>query len=169
MRKAVDIAAQIASGLAAAHAAASCIATSSPDNVIVTPDGTAKILDFGVARLEARTARANNATMTIAALTEAGSVVGTGRLHEPGAGARPERDYRSDQFSLGLILYEMLAGKQAFEWPSAVQTMSAIVEDDPPSIDRALPAQLRAWIMQRPSRERAPRSATNRPAIWRGS
>jgi eukaryotic-like serine/threonine-protein kinase len=57
-------------------------------------------------------------------------------------------DYRSDQFSLGLVLYEMLSGKPAFEKPSAVQTMSAIVEDDPPPIERTIPTQLR-WILDR--------------------
>ncbi len=143
-----NIAAQIASGLAAAHAAGIVHRDLKPDNVIVTPEGTAKILDFGVARLESRSAPANNATMTIAAHTEAGSVVGTAAYMSPEQARAQNIDYRSDQFSLGLILYEMLAGKQAFERPSAVQTMSAIVEDDPPAIDRALPSQLR-WILQR--------------------
>ena len=74
--------------------------------------------------------------------------MGTAGYMSPEQARAKSIDYRSDQFSLGLMMYEMLAGKQAFERPSAVQTMSAIVEEDPPPIDRALPPQLR-WILQR--------------------
>ncbi len=146
-RKAIDIAAQIAAGLAAAHAAGIVHRDLKPENVMVTPDGTAKILDFGVARLESKAAPANNATATLA-VTALGSVVGTAAYMSPEQARAQEVDYRSDQFSLGLVLHEMLAGKQAFERPSAVQTMSAIVEDEPQPIERALPPQLR-WILQR--------------------
>jgi Tol biopolymer transport system component len=146
-RKAIDIAAQVASGLAAAHAAGIVHRDLKPENVIVTPDGTAKILDFGVARMESKAAPASNATVTLA-VTALGAVVGTAAYMSPEQARAQEIDYRSDQFSLGLVLYEMLTGKQAFERPSAVQTMSAIVEDEPPPIDRPLPPQLR-WILQR--------------------
>ena len=145
-RKAVDIAAQIAAGLAAAHAAGIVHRDLKPENVIVTSEGVAKILDFGVARIAAKPAPANQtATM---ALTSAGSVVGTAAYMSPEQARAGEVDYRSDQFSLGLVLYEMLSGKQAFSGPSAVQVMSAIIEQDPPPIERTLPAQLR-WILQR--------------------
>jgi len=146
-RKAIDIAAQIAAGLAAAHAAGIVHRDLKPENVIVTPDGTAKILDFGVARMESKAAHASNATVTLA-VTALGAVVGTAAYMSPEQARAQEVDYRSDQFSLGLVLHEMLTGKQAFERPSAVQTMSAIVEDEPPPIERALPPQLR-WILQR--------------------
>ena len=162
VRKAVDIAAQIASGLAAAHAAGIVHRDLKPDNVIVTPEGTAKILDFGVARLEAKAAPAGNATMTIAANTAVGSVVGTAAYMSPEQARAQEIDYRSDQFSLGLVLYEMLAGKQAFERPSAVQTMSAIVEDDPPMIDRTLPSQLRLILQRCLAKEREDRYESTR-------
>jgi len=146
-RKAVDIAAQIAAGLAAAHAAGIVHRDLKPENVIVTPEGTAKILDFGVARLDPKAAPTDNATVTLAR-TALGAVVGTAAYMSPEQARAEEVDHRSDQFSLGLVLYEMLAGKPAFERPSAVQTMSAIVEDDPPPIERALPAQLR-WVLER--------------------
>src|SRR5437763_933103 len=141
-RQAVDIAAQIAGGLAAAHSARVVHRDLKPENVMFTPDGVAKILDFGVARLDSRLAPASNATVTLAH-TVAGSVVGTAAYMSPEQARAQEVDYRSDQFSLGLVLYEMLAGKQAFERPSAVQTMSAIVEDEAAPIERTVPVQLR--------------------------
>src|SRR5580693_5017403 len=145
-RKAVDIAAQIAAGLAAAHAAGIVHRDLKPENVIVTSEGVAKILDFGVARMAAKAVAANEtATM---AHTSAGSVVGTAAYMSPEQARAGDVDYRSDQFSLGLVLYEMLSGKQAFGGPSAVQVMSAIIEQDPIPIERTLPTQLR-WILQR--------------------
>ena len=146
VRKAVDIAAQIASGLAAAHAAGIVHRDLKPENVIVTAEGTAKLLDFGVARVESKAAAANE-TVTIAN-TALGAVVGTAGYMSPEQARGQEIDSRSDQFSLGLVIYEMLAGKQAFARASAVQTMSAIIEEDAPPIDRALPPQLR-WVMER--------------------
>jgi serine/threonine protein kinase len=146
-RKAVDIAAQIAAGLAAAHGMGIVHRDLKPENVIVTPEGTAKILDFGVARLLTRAAAEGNATVTIAH-TAMGAVAGTAAYMSPEQAKAQDVDQRSDQFSLGLVLYEMLSGRQAFERPSAVQTMAAIVEDEPPPIERTLPPQLR-WILQR--------------------
>ena len=145
-RKAVDIAAQIAAGLAAAHAAGIVHRDLKPENVIVTAEGIAKLLDFGVARMESKAATANE-TATIAN-TALGGVVGTAGYMSPEQARGQEIDSRSDQFSLGLVIYEMLAGRQAFARASAVQTMSAIIEEDAPPIDRALPPQLR-WVMDR--------------------
>jgi serine/threonine protein kinase len=163
-RKAVDVAAQIAAGLAVAHGAGIVHRDLKPENVIVTPDGVAKILDFGVARLDSRAAPAGNATVTLAQ-TVAGSVVGTAAYMSPEQARAGQVDYRSDQFSLGLVLYEMLAGKQAFERPSAVQTMSAIVEDDAPPIERTVPPPCFGFYCRR----RSARASTNRRAIWLAS
>ncbi len=147
VRKAIDIAAQMAAGLAAAHAAGIVHRDLKPENVIVTPEGAVKVLDFGVARMQ-RKAPVGNQTVTIAQ-TATGSVVGTAAYMSPEqARAEDDVDHRSDQFSLGLVLYEMLSGKQAFSRPSAVQTMSAIVEDEAAPLDRPIPAQLR-WILDR--------------------
>jgi Tol biopolymer transport system component len=146
VRKVVDIAAQIAAGLAAAHAAGIVHRDLKPENVMVTPEGSVKVLDFGVARMQAKPA-AGNTTVTIAQ-TAMGSVVGTAAYMSPEQARAEEVDHRSDQFSMGLVLYEMLSLKQAFVRPSAIQTMSAIVEDDAPPLDRPVPAQLR-WILER--------------------
>ncbi len=146
IRKAIDIAAQIASGLAAAHAAGIVHRDLKPENVIVTSEGVAKLLDFGVARVESKTNTANE-TRTIAN-TALGAVIGTAGYMSPEQARGQEIDSRSDQFSLGLLIYEMLAGKQGFARPSAVQTMSAIIEEEAPPIDRPLPPQLR-WVMER--------------------
>ncbi len=137
----------MAAGLAAAHAAGIVHRDLKPENAIVTPEGAVKVLDFGVARMQ-RKAPVGNQTVTIAQ-TATGSVVGTAAYMSPEqARAEDDVDHRSDQFSLGLVLYEMLSGKQAFSRPSAVQTMSAIVEDEAAPLDRPIPAQLR-WILDR--------------------
>jgi serine/threonine protein kinase/Tol biopolymer transport system component len=146
VRKVVDVAAQIAAGLSAAHAAGIVHRDLKPENVIVTPDGTAKVLDFGVARMQPKPSAATE-TVTLAH-TLAGSVVGTAAYMSPEQARAEDVDPRSDQFSLGLLIYEMASGRQAFQRPSAVQTMAAIVEDDPAPIDRPIPAQLR-WILER--------------------
>jgi Tol biopolymer transport system component len=145
-RRAADIVAQIAAGLAAAHTAGIVHRDLKPENVMIAPDGAVKILDFGVARIQAKSAAADQ-TATIGQ-TAAGAVVGTAAYMSPEQARAQDVDYRSDQFSLGLVLYEMLSGRQAFSRPSAVQTMSAIVEDDPPPIERPVPTQLR-WILER--------------------
>ena len=145
-RRAADIAAQIGSGLAAAHAAGIVHRDLKPENIMIAPDGAVKILDFGVARMQTKAATADQ-TATIGQ-TAAGAVVGTAAYMSPEQARAEDVDYRSDQFSLGVVLYEMLSGRQAFARPSAVQSMSAIVEDDPPPIERPVPAQLR-WILER--------------------
>jgi Tol biopolymer transport system component/predicted Ser/Thr protein kinase len=147
VRKAIDIAAQMAAGLAAAHAAGIVHRDLKPENAIVTPEGLVKVLDFGVARMQRKPARVDQ-TQTMSQ-TATGSVVGTAAYMSPEqARADDDIDNRSDQFSLALVLYEMLSGKQAFARPSAVQTMSAIVEDEQPAIERPIPPQLR-WILDR--------------------
>ena len=113
-RKAIDIAAQIASGLAAAHTAGIVHRDLKPENIIVTPEGVAKILDFGVARMEAKAAKPNE-TMTMAH-TVAGSVVGTAAYMSPEQARAGDVDYRSDQFSLGLVLYEIEALRARLRW-----------------------------------------------------
>jgi len=147
-RRALDIAAQMAAGLAAAHAAGIVHRDLKPENIIVTPEGTAKILDFGIARLHSKVT-ATNATLTATmSQTAAGSVVGTAAYMSPEQARAEDVDWRSDQFSLGLVLYEMLSGKQPFARASAVQTMSAIVEDEPPPLERPVPPQVR-WVLER--------------------
>jgi eukaryotic-like serine/threonine-protein kinase len=154
-RKLLEIATQIADGLAAAHAAGIVHRDLKPENIMLAKDGRVKILDFGLARYTPGGAFAsggNGATSlpddSTRNMTREGAVMGTASYMSPEqASARPA-DFRTDQFSLGLILYEMATGKKAFPRPSAVETMAAIVREDTPPIEEKLPAPLK-WAIDR--------------------
>jgi eukaryotic-like serine/threonine-protein kinase len=150
-RKLLDIAVQIADGIAAAHAAGIIHRDLKPDNILVTREGRVKILDFGLARASAAPAledRPDTATRTIA-ITEAGTTVGTVAYMSPEQ-ARGSTDLTpaSDQFSFGLILYEMASGKRAFDRGSKAETMTAIIREDAEPLPASVPTPLR-WIVER--------------------
>src|SRR5438876_3562396 len=135
-RKAVDYAMQIAHGLAAAHEKGIVHRDLKPENLFVTRDGRLKILDFGLAKLTHSEEGASQQTNlpTAAAGTEPGVVLGTiGYMAPEQVRGRPA-DVRSDIFSFGAILYEMLAGTRAFHGESAADTMTAILREDPPEL-----------------------------------
>ncbi len=146
-KRLLDIAAQIADGMAAAHAARITHRDLKPANIMIAEDGRAKILDFGLARQAATPGAGPDATATIHQ-TSAGMIVGTVNYMSPEQARGKEVDYRSDQFSFGLILYEMATAKRAFERPESVQVMSAILTDEPPPLDAKIPAPLR-WAIER--------------------
>jgi serine/threonine protein kinase/Tol biopolymer transport system component len=146
LKRLLDIAMQTADGMASAHGAAITHRDLKPANVMVTGDGRVKILDFGLAK-QAKVETDKEGTVTLHK-SEPGMIVGTVNYMSPEQAAGNAVDYRSDQFSFGLILYEMVTGKRAFERPSSVQTMSAILEDDPPKIEREIPLPLR-WVIDR--------------------
>jgi eukaryotic-like serine/threonine-protein kinase len=129
IKKLLDIAAQIADGMAAAHTARITHRDLKPANIMIAEDGRAKILDFGLARQASAAVAASDATTTIHQTT-AGMIVGTVNYMSPEQARGKEVDTRSDQFSFGLILYEMASGKRAFERPESVQVMSAILTED---------------------------------------
>jgi TolB-like protein len=133
-RAAVDIALQIARGLAAAHEKGIVHRDLKPENVFVLSDGRVKILDFGVAKLTQPASDALDTAATTAAATEPGVVLGTvGYMSPEQVQGRP-LDARSDLFSLGVVIYEMLAGKRPFRGGTAAETLTAILRDEPPDL-----------------------------------
>jgi eukaryotic-like serine/threonine-protein kinase len=141
-RKALDYAAQIARGLAAAHDRGIVHRDVKPENLFVTRDGRVKILDFGLAKLThtGPALGAETALATAPALTSAGTVVGTVGYMSPEQVRGHAVDQRSDIFSFGIVLYEMLTGRRPFRGDSAVETMNAILKEDPaPAADDGRP------------------------------
>ena len=133
-RKAIEYTQQIARGLAAAHEKGIVHRDLKPENLFITNDGHAKILDFGLAKFVHRESDAPDDAPTMQVATEAGTVLGTAGYMSPEQVRGKAADSRSDIFSFGAILYEMLSGKRAFHGDSAADTMSAILKDDPPDL-----------------------------------
>ncbi len=142
-RKLLDIAVQIADGLAAAHTAGIVHRDLKPDNILIARDGRIRILDFGLAKITA--ASDNDKT----ALTDAGTTIGTVAWMSPEQ-ARGNADLtpQSDQFSFGLILFELASGKRPFQRDSPAEIMTAIIREDADPLPATVPAQFR-WIVER--------------------
>ena len=133
VRKAVEIAGQIARGLAAAHDKQIAHRDLKPDNVFLTPTGGVKILDFGLARSTSANSELTRAeSPTMAPATTPGTVLGTVGYMAPEQVRGEPADHRSDLFALGCVLYEMLTGERAYKRETAAETMSAILREDPP-------------------------------------
>ena len=131
-RKAVNYAVQVARGLAAAHDKGIVHRDLKPDNVIVSPDGRVRILDFGLARQIDPLASGDIASSpTVGPPTDVGIVLGTVGYMAPEQVRGSTADHRSDIFALGCVLFEMLTGRRAFEQPTAAETMTAIIRQDP--------------------------------------
>jgi Tol biopolymer transport system component len=152
VRRLLPIAAQIADGLAKAHESGIVHRDLKPENVMVNKDGFVKILDFGLAKLAAPLSGAGSQLATfVGPGTTPGMVMGTVGYMSPEQASGEPVDFRSDQFSFGSILYEMAAGKRAFQKKTAIETLSAIIREDPESIaavNPQAPAPLR-WIVER--------------------
>jgi serine/threonine protein kinase len=134
-RKAIDYALQIAHGLAAAHEKGIVHRDLKPENLFVTNDGRVKILDFGLAKLTLNEARPEATSLpTATGGTEPGVVLGTLGYMSPEQVKGKPADARSDIFSFGAILYEMLSGRRAFHGDSAAEAMSAILREEPPDL-----------------------------------
>ena len=148
LRRSLEIASQIAGGIAAAHQAGITHRDLKPENVMITTDGRAKILDFGLAKRAAPAAekRTDNSTETY--LSEPGTILGTANYMSPEQARGLAVDYRSDQFSFGIMLHEMLSGHQPFKRDSTPQTLAAIIAEDAPSLPPAVPVPLK-WVVER--------------------
>jgi serine/threonine protein kinase/Tol biopolymer transport system component len=135
-RKAVEYAIQIASGLAAGHERGIVHRDIKPDNLFVTTDGRVKVLDFGVAKMiDPDSADDATATVTLDGV-QLGPVVGTAAYMSPEQARGLRTDHRSDIFSAGAVLYEMLAGFAPFRRSTPAETLIAILHDEPPDLTR---------------------------------
>lgn len=143
-RQIADIGSQVAAALAAAHGAGITHRDVKPDNIMITPGGRVKLLDFGLA-LARRSSAGQDATQT--SLTEAGVVLGTLGYMSPEQVRGEVLDSRSDIFSLGVVLYEMAVGVRPFTGATTADIASAVLREDPPPIPEAsVPTPLRLII-----------------------
>jgi predicted ATPase/serine/threonine protein kinase len=149
-RKAIAIATQIADALAKAHETGLVHRDLKPENLMVAPDGTAKILDFGLAKLRDHPPDSGGPTL-VGSLTDPGTVMGTVGYMSPEQANGGTVDFRSDQFSFGAVLYEMVNGHPAFQGRGKAEIMAAILRDQPellPSLKLQAPAPF-FWILER--------------------
>ncbi|MDP9262749.1 MAG: serine/threonine-protein kinase, partial [Acidobacteriota bacterium] len=152
LRKMIKIAAQVADGLAKAHEASILHRDLKPENLMVTRDGLVKILDFGLAKFMAPLGPDPSSASTLGGpKTGSDVVVGTmGYMSPEQVSGRP-LDFRSDQFALGLVLYETAAGRPAFRRDSGAEMLAAVLRDDPEplsAVNRQAPAPL-CWVIER--------------------
>jgi len=152
IRRVLAIGAQAAEGLAKAHAAGIVHRDLKPENLMVSKDGYVKILDFGLSKLAAPESGELSAMPTLARPeTQPGTVLGTVSYMSPEQAGGQPLDYRSDQFSLGSILYEAVSGEKAFQRKTSAETMAAIIREEPEALGKLrseAPPPLR-WIVDR--------------------
>ena len=155
LRQALEIGVQIASALDAAHKAGIVHRDIKPENIMLRPDGYVKVLDFGLAKLtERRVTSSDNEGETLAgSTTEAGLVLGTPRYMSPEQARGLEVDARTDIFSLGLMLYEMVAGRTPFGGATTSDVIAAILKDEPAPLIEA-PEELEQVIKKALAKER---------------
>ena len=173
IQKAIEIAAQAAEGLTKAHEAGIAHRDLKPDNLMVSDDGFVKILDFGLAKLTLPSGELTEASPTVAWQTRPGVVMGTMQYMSPEQASGGRLDFRSDQFSFGLVLYEMVTGKRAFRRNTTAETLVAILREqtDPIGLQNPdAPAPL-CWVIERCLAKDPEQTLRSRPeslhASWR--
>jgi hypothetical protein len=161
---ALDVARQVAGALAAAHAAGIVHRDIKPENVMARPDGLVKVLDFGLARFTERPAAssaADSQAETVSQLSaEPGVVMGTVNYMSPEQARGQKVDHRTDIFSLGVMLYEMVAGRRPFDGETAIDAIAAILRTDPPLVNQlrpCLPTEMERIIGQMLAKDRESR------------
>ena len=151
LRKLLDLAVQAASALARAHESGIVHRDLKPENLMLSRDGYLKILDFGLAKLVEPEISSGSDVATAVSGTHSGTVLGTVGYMSPEQAAGRAVDFRSDQFSLGTVLYEIAAGRRPFARDTHAETLTAIIREEPdPLLQSApqLPAPLR-WVVER--------------------
>jgi predicted ATPase len=151
VRKAAEFAAQIGDALAKAHEAGITHRDVKPENLMVSADGVIKILDFGLAKLIFPSGELSELCAMPTLHTQMGMVVGTVEYMSPEQARGQRLDFRTDQFSFGLVLYEMVTGKRAFQENSTVETLAAILHKQPEpvaALNPEVPAPL-CWVIER--------------------
>ncbi|HXG68742.1 MAG TPA: protein kinase [Blastocatellia bacterium] len=167
LAKALDIAAQTAQALGAAHKAGIIHRDIKPENVMIRKDGLVKVLDFGLAKLVEPPSLDSEAETRMQALTQAGTVMGTFAYMSPEQGRGSAVDARTDLFSLGVVLYEMLTRRHPFIGETASHTMVAILEKEPPPLAQFVndvPAELEQ-IINRALAKKADERYRSAPAL----
>ncbi len=150
-RKAITIAAQVADALARAHEIGIVHRDLKPDNLMVSVDGAAKVLDFGLAKLLADDPPVSDLSTSAGPITDDGALIGTLSYMSPEQTNGAKLDFRSDQFSFGSVLYEMVTGVPAFQKKTPAETAAAILRDEPEHISSRMlqaPAPF-IWIVER--------------------
>jgi adenylate cyclase len=160
LEEALEIAGQVAGALAAAHAEGIVHRDIKPENIMLRADGYVKVLDFGLAKLAERRGGLNSATDMTMAETDPGTIVGTVTYMSPEQARGHKVDPRTDIFSLGVVLYEMVTGRAPFDGPTPSDTLASILQREPPPLTQFMPgapAEIGRIILRALAKEREAR------------